>query len=356
MAVLALILGLLTVTGAVRLLGGLRARSSPRRRHGLRQPGAAVVRDGARRARSRAQRGHAQLRARECGARGRAGGRRHPDRHGRRLGLLPRQRRQLRRRDRVAAAARPLRPAPQHSRAAQPRPAARGPALRREHARAGRPAGDDGRDRRARLRVPGRAPDRRARDVRRRRRGLRLPDRRHGRGCRRRRADRGRQRAHGHARRDHRLLRIRRLDAARSRGPDPAARARRDDDRRRRQRDRPRRRQQHAAAGRPARHARARDEPLGRRVPRHDADRRADRRMGLGDRRRPRGPAHGRHHVHRRRRRSDELPLAARARACSAARASGRPEALSVTNAGRAVISSRHRRRREHMPTVKLRE
>ena len=138
--------------------------------------------------------------------------------------------------------------------------------------------------------------------------------------------------------------------------PTPAARARRDDDRRRRQRDRPRGRQQHAAAGRPARHARARDEPLGRRVPRHDADRRADRRMGLGDRRRPCGPAHGRHHVHRGRRRSDELPLAAPARR---ARPPERPADLRPSaSQTRAVPSSppRHRRRREHMPTVKLRE
>ena len=36
------------------------------------------------------------------------------------------------------------RPAPEHPRAAQPRPAARGPALRREHARAGGAARDDG--------------------------------------------------------------------------------------------------------------------------------------------------------------------------------------------------------------------
>ena len=98
-----------------------------------------------------------------------------------------------------------------------------------------------------------------------------------------RRADRGGQRAHGHARRDHRPASASALDAARRRGADAAARARRDDDRRCRQRDRAGGRQQHAAARGPARHARPRDEPVGGGVPRHDADRRADRRVGVGD-------------------------------------------------------------------------
>ena len=84
-----------------------------------------------------------------------------------------------------------------------------------------RAARDDGRDRRARLRVPGRAPDHRARDVRRRRRGLRLPDRRHGRRRRRRRPGRGRQRPHGHARGDLGELRLRDRDPAGSRGARP---------------------------------------------------------------------------------------------------------------------------------------
>ena len=62
----------------------------------------------------------------------------------------------------------------------------------------------------------------------------------------------------------------------------------------------PRGRQQHAPARRPARHARARDEPLGRRLPRHDADRRPDRRLRRRERRRPRGPAARRRRLHRR--------------------------------------------------------
>ena len=110
------ILGLLTVTGVVRLwevfvlaaaLGVATAFDNPTRQAFVME----LVGPG-----SRAQRGHAQLRARERGARGRARRGRHPDRHRRRLGLLPRQRRQLPRRDRLAAAARPLGAAPEHSR------------------------------------------------------------------------------------------------------------------------------------------------------------------------------------------------------------------------------------------------
>ena len=72
MAVLALILGVLTVTGAVRLWEVYVLAAGARHRDGLRQPDPAVVRDGDRRARPRPQRRHAQLRARERRARGRA--------------------------------------------------------------------------------------------------------------------------------------------------------------------------------------------------------------------------------------------------------------------------------------------
>ena len=75
-------------------------------------------------------------------------------------------------------------------------------------------------------------------------------------------------------------------------------RDRRDDDRRRRERELPRGRQQHAAAGRAARHARPRDEPLGGGLPGHDADRRPDRRLRLGERRRARRPAARRRGLH----------------------------------------------------------
>ena len=52
MGVLALALGLLTVTGVGAAVGGVRAGGAARRRDGLRQPDAAGLRDGARRART----------------------------------------------------------------------------------------------------------------------------------------------------------------------------------------------------------------------------------------------------------------------------------------------------------------
>ena len=114
-------------------------------------------------------------------------------------------------------------------------------------------------------------PDHRARDFRRRSQGLRLHDRRHGHRRGRRRTRGGRQRAHRNPRRDRRGLRLRHRDPAGRGRAQPADRTGRADDRRRRQRRLPRRRQQHAAAGGAARHARSRDEPVGRRLPRHDA-------------------------------------------------------------------------------------
>ena len=93
MGVLALILGLLTVTGAVQLwqvfvlaaaLGVATAFDNPARQSFVIE----LVGAGA-----RAQRRDPELGARERRARRRAGGRGHPDRDRRRLGLLPRQRR-----------------------------------------------------------------------------------------------------------------------------------------------------------------------------------------------------------------------------------------------------------------------
>ncbi len=137
MAVLALILGLLTVTGAVRLwevyvlaagLGIATAFDNPTRQSFVME----LV--GPDHVRNAVTLNSVLVNAARAVGPAVAG---HPDRIGRRLGLLPRQRRQLPRGDRVAAPARHVHPAPERSRAAQPRPAARGTALRRKHARPG---------------------------------------------------------------------------------------------------------------------------------------------------------------------------------------------------------------------------
>ncbi len=156
MGVQALILGVLTVTGTVRLwqigalaalLGLNNAFENPARQSfmlemvGRREP---------------AQRGHAQLRARQRRARDRPGGRRGADRDRRRGPVLPGERRELRRRRRLAGDARPSRDPSQPAERARAGSAAGGPALRQAHAGAGRAAGDDG-ARRARSRTSSRS-------------------------------------------------------------------------------------------------------------------------------------------------------------------------------------------------------
>ena len=121
----------------------------------LREPGQAVVHAGDGRLREPAQRGQPQLGARQRGAQDRPGVGGHPDRDGRRGRLLPGQRGQLRRRDRLAGdasiAARSTQP-PDGPRAGS---AARGPALRQRRPASLRPAADDGAGGHARVRVPG---------------------------------------------------------------------------------------------------------------------------------------------------------------------------------------------------------
>ena len=148
-----------------------------------------------------AQRGQPELRDGERRPRGRAGRRRHPDRHGRHVGLLPPERRELRRR----RSRRSRRSTVPRSRRPTPAPKGRGQlreGLRyvRPDARARDAARDDGADRHARLRVPGGAADRRAPDVPRRPADVRLHDRGDGRRRGRRRPRRRRQRPHRHAR------------------------------------------------------------------------------------------------------------------------------------------------------------
>ena len=81
MGVQALVLGLLTVTGAVQVMGDRRARRVARAQQRLRESVAPVLHARARRPRASAQRGQPQLGARQRRAFGRPGDRRHPDRH-----------------------------------------------------------------------------------------------------------------------------------------------------------------------------------------------------------------------------------------------------------------------------------
>ena len=243
------------------------------------QPGAAVVRPGDGRSPRPAQRHHPQLGPGQRRSRCRPGHRRRADRHAGRRGLLPDQRgRAIWRsscRWRRSTSPR-LRPAfPWSGRAAS---CARG----WRTCAAPRPSpspDDDGHDRHAGLRVPGRPAGRGAHHLSRRPRRLRLPDRRHGRGSRRRGPGGCRPRAHGPQATGGRRGGIRRRHPRRCRRADPGGRGRRARLCRRRKRGLPGHRQHHPAARRRAGDARPGDVAVGGRLPWLDAHRRPDRRL-----------------------------------------------------------------------------
>ena len=212
--------------------------------------------------------------------------------------VLPRERGELRRGDRLADDARPHGAEPDQADAARAGPAARGPALCAENARAGDPAVDDGARRLPRLRVPGLAAGDGQTGPAPRRNRLWLHDlgdgrRRGRRRPARRREGQSRPAPAGGGRRG-----VRAVPRAGDARAEPRAGARRAGARGRREHRVHVDRQLDPAAGSGAEHARARDEPVVRRLPGLDPDRRPDHRLGDGHRRRPR----------RARRRGDHLP------------------------------------------------